>query len=96
LFRTDKHFNIHDNSDSATYFNAHHMEVRAGNQVKFSFWDNDADKYNLYYCKGLDWSETTKLMDGYYDGGDRATVGLIVNGNNGSYSLEARQVDNDV
>ncbi len=95
MFRTQNHFNIPDCS-SQKYFAEHHMEVRdtAGN-VLFSFWDNDHEDYKLMCCNKNDYT-TAKDMPGYNDGGNNATVGIVVSGSPGNYSIMSHKVLNNV
>ncbi len=92
-----KHFNIPDDSNPSEYFTAHHMSLASvdpnsgDTDVIFSFWDNDDDHYNLYFCPGLNPSNAA-FMPGYYNGGNNATVGITISGSPGNYSLEAYQV----
>lgn len=96
MFRTKVHFNVPDMSDCSKYFNGHHMEVRTGSQILFSFWDNDNDNYKLCYCSGTTCSDG-KLIPDYYDGGNNATVGVVVDSTDGlNFTIRAVHVNNDV
>ena len=66
-FPCNPRFNIPDNSNSEEYFDAHHMEFDAGvvgGPPIFSFWDDDSQNYNIFYCVGVDWANTTQIMPG--------------------------------
>ncbi len=95
MFRTQNHFNIPDCS-SQKYFAEHHMEVRDGaGNVLFSFWDNDHEDYKLMCCIKNDYT-AAKDMLGYNDGGNNATVGIVVSGSPGNYSIMSHKVLNNV
>jgi hypothetical protein len=97
MFRTDTRFNIPDNSDSSKWFDTHHMEVQDGSDKPlFSFWDDDGDDYKLKYCRQRNWQRSTADMPGFFDGGNEATVGMIVSGSPENYSIKAVRVKNDV
>lgn len=96
MFRTDTYFDVPDNSDSSEYFKDHHMEIKDGDgQAIFSFWDNDDDNYKLFYCNGIDWNKAQEIP-GYKDGGNNATIGVIVSGSPRNYTIKAVHVQNDV
>ena len=96
MFRTDKTFNIPDDSNPPEFYKAQHWAVQDNlNNVLFSFWDNDDDHYNLRYCAGANW-EKAQYMPGFFDGGNKATVGIVVSGSPGSYSITACKVLNNV
>jgi len=82
-------FNIPDDSDPSVYFADHHMELRdiQGNSL-FSFWDNDHKDYNLLYCYGTDWADFN-TMPGFYNGGNKTRVGIVVSGSGGNYNIQA-------
>lgn len=92
MFRTADPFNIPDNSNPSQYFSQHHMEVQdiSGNAL-FSFWDNDNQNYNLMYCEQTTWKNALP-MPGFDNGGNGATVGIVVSGSPGAYSIQACQV----
>lgn len=92
-FRTKVHFDIPDNSESSRYFDEHHMEILdSNNQPLFSFWSDDDNDYKLKCCKKRDWQNTIDIP-GYSDGGNYATVGIILNEDN---TLRSFRVMNDV
>ncbi|MBS1856439.1 MAG: hypothetical protein JST11_13815 [Acidobacteria bacterium] len=96
MFRTQQHFNIPDMSDCGEYFQAHHMEVQSvdGTPI-FSFWDNDDANYALCCCSGRNCTSGTN-MPGYFDGGNNATVGIMISQPTGAYAIQAYKVMNDV
>lgn len=90
MFTTDVHFNIPDNSDSAKYFNDHHMSLQiAGGETLFSFWDDDDRDYKLFCCTGTDWEHTTTDMPGSYPKGDRVDVAIVLSKPDGNYRIDA-------
>lgn len=92
-FRTKVHFCIPDNSESSKYFDDHHMEILDSNNAPlFSFWSDDSSDHKLKCCKKRDWQNTIDVP-GYSDGGNSATVGIILNEDN---TLHSFRVQNDV
>ena len=74
-------WDIPDNSNPSEYFSGHHMEIRdTDGRTLFSFWGDDHEDYNLKYCVGTDWENTTAYMTGYYGGGNGAPVLIVVSG----------------
>lgn len=92
-FRTDKHFDIPDNSEPSQYFEEHHMEIQdQSGQPLFSFWGDDHDDYRLKYCPKQDWRNSQDIP-GYPGGENFETVGIILEENK---TLKAFKVNNDV
>jgi len=105
MFRTDTHFNIPDMSNCQQYFAQHHMEIQSSGSgpttTFFSFWDDDKSNYQLQYCVGTKCSPappqtTPSPMPGYSNGGNNATVGIVVTGTAPNYAINAYQVINNV
>jgi hypothetical protein len=72
------HYNIPDNSDSAKYFDQHHMELQdAHGRVLFSFWDDDHEDFLIKCCQGVDWKNTTMLMPNTPSGNDKNVMVVI-------------------
>lgn len=75
---------VPDNSNSSKYFADNHTTVDifdpTTNQVlqSFSFWDDDWKDFNIYYCDGTDWKNTTRPMRGGSEGKDGTKIILHI------------------
>jgi hypothetical protein len=97
LLRTQDHYNVPDNSDSSKYFAQHHMEIRDSlGQTQLSFWDDDSNNYILYCCQGVNYANTTTVMQGGNITGNNIPVALVISQNAGTYTIQACTVQNDV
>lgn len=93
MFTTQVHFNIPDNSHSATYFAEHHMELQHEDGTPFfSFWDDDKNDYFISYCKGRDWENSTALLPGYNPAGNEINVCLVLSKEMGEFTLKSYSV----
>src|SRR5262249_902296 len=75
---------IPDNSDSSKYFNTNNIFVQISDPVTktpiktFSFWDDDWKNYDILFCDGLDWKNTTRPMRGGNLGKDGTKIILHI------------------
>ena len=92
--RAKGQFNIPDNSDACNYWSYEHSEIQVSGSAIFSFWDDDDDNYKLKYIQGNNCSTTPIYMPGYYDGGNGATVGIVVSGSESGHTILACQIVN--